>query len=172
MEILWAPWRKPYIEKTTQLLQGCILCEKPRASKDRENLIIFRGRHCFIILNLFPYNNGHLMICPYRHLDSLSALSFDEMAEMMELAKRTEAILRTELSAEGFNLGLNVGKAAGAGIADHIHLHMVPRWMGDTNFMPILGNTKVISEDLDSTYERLFHLFRPPEMDLRSAGGE
>jgi len=158
MKILWAPWRKPYIEKEVQL-DGCILCEKPRNREDRKNLILFRGQYCFILLNLYPYNNGHLMISPYRHVDSLLSLSSEELAEMWRLAQKSEGILRGVMAPEGFNLGMNLGKVAGAGIADHIHLHVVPRWGGDTNFMPVTGETKVISEDVSSTYERLSPLF-------------
>jgi ATP adenylyltransferase len=166
MNILWAPWRRPYIEDATKP-KGCILCQKPNEKEDRRNLLLFRGGHCFILLNLFPYNNGHLMIVPYRHLDSLSCLSPGEMVELLELAQKSEDILRKVLKAEGFNLGINLGKVAGAGIADHIHLHILPRWTGDTNFLPTIGKTKVISEDLDSTYERLFsHFHGLPEADL------
>jgi len=162
MRILWAPWRKPYIESGVET-EGCILCEKPREQEDKKNFILFRGKCCFVLLNLFPYNNGHLMISPYRHVDSLASLSSEEMGEMVELARMSEGILRNALAAEGFNLGMNVGRIAGAGIADHIHLHLVPRWGGDTNFMPVLGQTKVISEDVNSTYERLCPFFQAPE---------
>ena len=166
MRILWAPWRKPYIEKLVRT-EGCILCEKPREQEDKKNFILFRGKSCFVLLNLFPYNNGHLMISPYRHVDSLISLNAEEMAEMLQLARMSEGILRSELAAEGFNLGINVGRIAGAGIADHIHLHLVPRWSGDTNFMPVTGKTKVISEDVNSTYDRLSPCFQAlnPEKD-------
>lgn len=158
MRILWAPWRKPYLEKGAEP-SSCILCQKPKEREDRKNLILYRGEHCFVLLNLFPYNNGHLMIAPYRHLDRLTSLNRHEILEMIELAQGCERALGRALSAEGFNLGMNLGKVAGAGIAGHIHLHMVPRWSGDTNFLPILGETKVISEDIDSTYQRLFPHF-------------
>jgi len=161
MRILWAPWRKLYIEKGVET-KGCILCEKPREQEDRKNFILFRGKCCFVLLNLFPYNNGHLMISPYRHIDTLTSLSSEELEEMVALARMSEGILRNTLAAEGFNLGMNVGRIAGAGIADHIHLHLVPRWGGDTNFMPVMGKTKVISEDVNSTYERLSPFFQAP----------
>jgi ATP adenylyltransferase len=162
MGILWAPWRKIYIEKEIKT-EGCILCAKPRAKEDRKNFILFRGKRCFVLLNLFPYNNGHLMISPYRHVDTLTSLDSEELGEMFELARMSEGILRSALAAEGFNLGMNMGRIAGAGIADHIHLHLVPRWGGDTNFMPVIGKTKVISEDLNSTYERLSRFFQTPQ---------
>ncbi|MDH7498807.1 MAG: HIT domain-containing protein [candidate division NC10 bacterium] len=158
MRILWAPWRKPYLERGAEST-ACILCQKSREREDRKNLILCRGQHCFVLLNLFPYNNGHLMIAPYRHLDRLTSLHRQELLEMAQLAQGSEKILGTALGAEGFNLGMNLGRVAGAGIADHIHLHMVPRWVGDTNFLPVLGETKVISEDIDSTYQRLIPHF-------------
>jgi len=161
VRILWAPWRKPYLEKGVET-RDCILCQKPKENEDRKNLILYRGQYCFILLNLFPYNNGHLMIAPYRHLDCLTSLNNQEVLEMIELAQKSERVLGKALSAEGFNLGMNLGKVAGAGIADHIHLHIVPRWAGDTNFLPILGDTKVISERVDSTFERLSPFFSGP----------
>jgi len=158
MKILWAPWRRPYLEKGVEI-DACILCEKAKEDKDRENLILKRGRYSYVMLNLYPYNTGHLMIAPYRHLDRLTALSEEEVGEMMFLAQMGEEILRKELKPDGLNLGINLGKVAGAGIADHIHLHLVPRWQGDTNFLPVIGDTKVISEHLGATYERLLPHF-------------
>jgi len=134
---------------------GCILCEKPKEGRDSENFILFRGEAVFIIMNIFPYNSGHLLIAPYRHLDTLALLTKEEAAELMAFAQKSEKVLKEALKAEGFNLGINLGKAAGAGIEGHIHLHVVPRWNGDTNFMPILGETKVIPEYLSSTYLKL-----------------
>lgn len=159
MEIIWAPWRQSYIEKGDNKKGPCILCEKHRESDDSKNLVTFRGKHCFILLNLFPYNNGHLMIAPYRHVDSLVALNQTEMTEMIGLAQKSEGILRQALKADGFNLGINIGRAGGAGIVDHIHLHIVPRWVGDTNFLPVVGETKVISEHIETTYQKLILLF-------------
>lgn len=153
METLWAPWRIEYIlgEKG----KGCIFCDKPRESKDRDNLILYRGENNFIIMNAFPYNNGHMMVVPYRHTSSLEGWSSGERQEIMELADLAVAMLRRTMRPDGFNLGINMGQVAGAGIADHIHLHIVPRWNGDTNFMPVLADTRVIPEHLLATYDKL-----------------
>lgn len=153
MLTLWAPWRMEYIAGDKS--SGCILCEKPKEGRDSENFILFRGEAVFIIMNIFPYNSGHLLIAPYRHIDTLALLTKEEAAELMAFAQKSEKVLKETLKAEGFNLGINLGKAAGAGIEGHIHLHVVPRWNGDTNFMPILGETKVIPEYLSSTYLKL-----------------
>ncbi len=134
---------------------GCIFCAKPAESRDRANYILFRGRHNFIILNAFPYTSGHLMIVPYEHVPSIEALDSAVTGEMMELSKRSLAALRKAERPEAFNVGLNIGTAAGAGIADHVHLHIVPRWAGDNNFMPVLGNARLLPEALESTYEKL-----------------
>jgi ATP adenylyltransferase len=153
MEKLWAPWRMEYISQTKP--KGCIFCVKPAENRDKENLIIKRGENCFIILNFYPYNNGHLMIVPYRHLADLSDLTAEEKMEMMDLMGRSADILKKALKAEGINIGMNMGRTAGAGIDDHLHFHMVPRWNGDTNFMPIVGHTKVISQGLFAAYDAL-----------------
>ncbi len=158
MQTLWAPWRMEYIAGSKS--SDCILCEKPKEGKDKENVILFRGKAAFIIMNIYPYNSGHLMIAPYRHVDTLIHLTKEEVTELMTLAQKSERVLKEALKAEGFNLGINLGKAAGAGIEGHIHLHMVPRWNGDTNFMPILGETKVIPEHLNSTYTRLLSHYK------------
>jgi ATP adenylyltransferase len=153
MEYLWAPWRVEYIEKATE--GGCILCEKPRANKDEANLILCRGQHNFIMLNAFPYNPGHLMVAPYRHTANLQDLTDEEAKEHFGFIKKGVALLREVMNPTGFNIGLNLGRIAGAGIAEHIHTHIVPRWQGDTNFMPILAGTKVTSEALAATYQKL-----------------
>jgi ATP adenylyltransferase len=150
MENLWAPWRIEYI--LSKKPPGCIFCDKPRENRDEENLILFRGRHHFIIMNAFPYNNGHMMIVPYRHTASLGDWAFGEQKEFMELADMAVELLKRAMKPDGFNLGVNMGQVAGAGVADHIHLHVVPRWNGDTNFMPVLSDTRVISEHLRATY--------------------
>lgn len=134
---------------------GCIFCTKPREQNDRENYILARGTHCFVILNAYPYNNGHLMVVPYAHVATLEQLDAATCAEMMELTKRCVAVLRRTMTPDGFNIGANIGSAAGAGIADHVHLHVVPRWVGDTNFMPVIGDTRLLPELLRSTYDRL-----------------
>lgn len=153
MERLWAPWRIDYI--LSEKPHGCIFCEKPREGRDDENLILHRGRYHFIIMNAFPYNNGHMMVVPYRHTSSLSGWSTDEQRELMELASLAVDLLTSSMRPDGFNLGINMGKVAGAGVADHIHLHVVPRWNGDTNFMPVLSDTRVISEHIRETFRRL-----------------
>jgi len=134
---------------------GCILCDKPKEDRDEENLILYRGETCFVIMNKFPYNNGHLMVAPYRHTADLAGLSPKEREELMALAGMGVTVLQQVLSAHGFNIGMNLGRVAGAGIDQHLHLHIVPRWSGDTNFMPVLGEVKVISEALEETYRKL-----------------
>jgi ATP adenylyltransferase len=153
MERLWAPWRMAYIEVTAT--PGCIFCAKPQEADDREQLILFRGEHCFVIMNLFPYNNGHLMVAPYRHTADVVGLSAEEQAEMMRLTRYCVGTLKDAFRPDGFNIGMNLGKTAGAGIADHLHMHIVPRWDGDSNFMPVLAETKVLPDALFSTYDKL-----------------
>jgi ATP adenylyltransferase len=153
MESLWAPWRIDYI--LGKKPSGCIFCDKPREDRDEENLILHRGEYNFIILNAFPYNNGHMMVVPYRHTAALSGWQPHEQQEMMEMADMAVELLRKTMRPDGFNLGINMGLVAGAGVADHIHLHIVPRWNGDTNFMPVLSDTRVISEALRATYGKL-----------------
>jgi ATP adenylyltransferase len=140
--------------------EGCLFCEKPRDGADRTNLILSRGPLTYVVMNLFPYSNGHLMIVPYRHCADLAQLSPEESLEIMQSAQRCTQILQDTFRAEGFNIGFNLGKVSGAGIADHIHLHIVPRWMGDTNFMPVLADTKVMPEYLEVGYDKLYPLFQ------------
>lgn len=160
VSILWAPWRMQYI--TGPKSNGCILCEKANepGEQDRKNLILARGSNTYVLMNIYPYNTGHVMIVPYRHVDSLDKLSSEERTEMMNWASNSERILRDAFHAMGFNIGVNVGRVAGAGIDDHVHMHVVPRWNGDTNFMPVLGETKVIPEYLEETYARLLPYYR------------
>ncbi|MDP4157720.1 MAG: HIT domain-containing protein [Bacillota bacterium] len=153
MENLWAPWRIDYI--LGKKSPGCIFCDKPAENNDDENLILYRGEYNFIIMNVFPYNNGHMMVVPYRHTAALAGWSHDEQIELMELADLAMELLKKLMKPDGFNLGINMGLVAGAGVADHIHLHVVPRWNGDTNFMPVLSDTRVISEALRMTYGKL-----------------
>jgi ATP adenylyltransferase len=154
MERLWAPWRIAYIENVNK--EGCIFCDKPKERHDKKNLIIMRGKHVFVMLNAYPYTNGHLMVAPYRHVADVSELSDDEGLDVLRYTRASIALLKRALSPEGFNIGINMGKIAGAGIAEHIHMHIVPRWNGDTNFMPVLVDTRIIPEYLESTYARLF----------------
>lgn len=155
MDRLWAPWRIKYIE--TGNIEGCIFCVKPQESKEKDsaNFIIDRGKHAFVLLNLYPYIGGHTMIAPYKHTGSIEDLSEDEAVEMFALVKKTVEALRLTFEPDGFNVGMNIGEAAGAGFGDHVHIHVVPRWAQDTNFMPVLTDTRVISEAMDETYERL-----------------
>ena len=153
MEHLWAPWRIEYIQRAPD--SGCFLCENPREHNDAENFILYRGQHNFMILNTFPYNPGHLMVAPYRHIANLQDLRDTETEEHFDIIKKGVELLKEAMAPMGFNVGLNLGKVAGAGTAEHIHTHIVPRWQGDTNFMPVLSDTKVLSEALISTYGKL-----------------
>lgn len=134
---------------------GCFLCDKPKEDRDAENFILERGRTCFCLLNLYPYSNGHLMVAPYRHTGNLADLSDEEIAEMMTMAREWVRDLQSAAQPHGFNLGLNMGVAGGAGVADHLHLHLVPRWGGDTNFMSVLGETRVVNQSLGETMREL-----------------
>lgn len=138
---------------------GCIFCLKPKANNDREHLILQRGKHCFVIMNLYPYNNGHLMVVPYRHVSTLQELDSSELSELMELAKLCESVMQKVYQPHGFNLGMNLGKAGGAGIESHLHLHIVPRWNGDSNFMTVIGNTRVVPESFHRAYSNLKEQF-------------
>ncbi|HXX81274.1 MAG TPA: HIT domain-containing protein [Thermodesulfovibrionales bacterium] len=138
---------------------GCIFCEEPKENKDRDNLILSRSTLGFIIMNLFPYNNGHLMVVPYRHVYSITALSGDELIDLMKMVQQSVNCLKEAFRPEGFNIGLNIGKVAGAGIEEHLHFHIIPRWVGDTHFMAVLGEVRVIPEHVLDTYDKLFPLF-------------
>ena len=151
--VLWAPWRLEYILSPKE--PDCIFCVKPSQSDDAANLILARGKHAFAILNRFPYNNGHLMVVPYRHVATLSDLRPAELTEMMLITQAAERVLTESMSAEALNIGMNVGVVAGAGIDEHLHLHVVPRWNGDTNFMPVLSDTKVVPQSLEDAYRQL-----------------
>jgi ATP adenylyltransferase len=154
MDRLWAPWRITYIN-ANQKESGCIFCVKPREDRDAENYVLYRGEFAFILLNLYPYNNGHLMVAPYRHIADLSLLSEEEQAEIMKLTTLACKLLKTACRPDGFNVGANLGQVAGAGIADHLHVHIVPRWNGDTNFMPVISDTKILPQSLADTYAAL-----------------
>ena len=157
MEYIWAPWRLEFIQMEKP--KGCILCDKPKQNKDAENYIIYRGQLNFVMLNAYPYNPGHLMVAPYRHIDSIEGMTDDELHEHFEIVRRSTGILRDVYCPGGFNLGLNLGRVAGVGIADHIHTHIVPRWQGDSNFMPVIAETKVLPEALSLTYQKLLGKF-------------
>jgi len=153
MEQIWAPWRIEYILEAKK--SGCILCQKPREDKDESNFILYRGETNFIILNAFPYNPGHLMVAPYRHAGHLEDLTEEESREHLDLVKLGIKLLTQVINPAGFNIGMNLGKVAGAGIDDHLHTHIVPRWQGDTNFMPVVSNTRVLPEALAANYSKL-----------------
>jgi ATP adenylyltransferase len=155
---VWAPWRMAYIQRSERKV-GCVLCAK-QASDDAANYVLYRGERAYIILNLYPYNNGHLMVVPYEHMASLEDLDAPTLTELMLLTKRSLAALREAMAPDGFNVGVNLGRAAGAGIHDHVHVHIVPRWEGDTNFMPVLGETRVIPQMLGDTYTQLLSAIR------------
>lgn len=144
-----------YIRTKKDKKDGCVFCIKSEEKKDRDNLVLHRGESAFVLMNLYPYNNGHIMICPYDHVEITESLSKDCMTEIMTLADQSMSIFRKSMNAQGFNFGANIGVAGGAGIADHIHFHIVPRWVGDTNFMPIIGQTKVMVDGLLDTYDTL-----------------
>ena len=159
-ERIWAPWRLAYVKGASKdEEEGCIFCAKPAAEDDRANLIVHRGERCFVILNLFPYTNGHLMIAPYDHLSSIADLEPQTTAEMMALAQQAIGILDGVYSPHGYNVGFNQGRVAGAGVEHHIHMHVVPRWGGDTNFMPVLADTRVMPQTLEQSYEALAGAF-------------
>lgn len=158
MEHIWTPWRYTYITNVDRE-PGCVFCTLLANGDDRSNLILHRGKLNFIVLNLYPYTSGHLMVIPYQHEHSLAALDEETTSELMELTKRTQTILQEEYHPDGFNMGLNLGRAAGAGVKEHLHFHVVPRWVGDANFMTSIAETRVLPEDLTQTYERMIKHF-------------
>lgn len=153
MERLWAPWRMSYILNSRQ--PGCFMCDLLQADRDAENMILKRGETGALLLNRYPYNNGHLMAATYRHVSDLAAMNPAERAEMTELAALACTLLRKTHRPDGFNIGINIGAASGAGLVDHVHMHIVPRWEGDTNFMAVLGGVKVIPQPLDELWHQL-----------------
>ena len=155
MNHLWAPWRLKFILSTTEKKNECVFCELPKQANDQQSLILKRGEHCFVILNKFPYNPGHLMVIPYCHTSRLDVLGDDALLEIHREIKNSIGALEASMKPSGFNVGMNLGEAGGAGIRDHLHYHVVPRWNGDSNFMPVLGDTKVIPENLEDSFSRL-----------------
>lgn len=154
MDKLWAPWRTNYIS-TAKKQKGCLFCAAAKSPADKQNLTLFRSKSVFAILNKYPYNNGHLMISPYRHIKDLGSFSRGEILDMFSTLNKMQDILKKALNPDGFNIGINAGCSAGAGIPNHLHMHIVPRWKEDTNFMPVLFETKIISQSLDELYVRL-----------------
>jgi len=153
MKQIWAPWRIEYIQMKKP--EGCILCDKPKQKDDVANYILYRGDKNFVIMNSYPYNPGHLMVAPYRHVAHLEELTDEERHEHFDMVSRSVKLLKEVFNPAGFNIGMNIGKVAGAGIDDHIHTHIVPRWQGDTNFMPVIADVRVIPEALAGTYKKL-----------------
>jgi len=155
MDMLWAPWRVKYIMNLKKKSKGCVFCQIIRQNKDRKNYIIARTRYSFAVLNIYPYNNGHILIIPHRHVNDLSKLSSDEKMDLLSLMESTQKLLDKTLKPKGYNIGLNLGRIAGAGFPGHVHIHVVPRWRGDVNFMPVIAQTKVISQSLSTLYQKL-----------------
>jgi ATP adenylyltransferase len=158
MDHLWSPWRYQYVQ-TARAADGCIFCQKAAEQNDQENFLVHRGQHNFILLNIYPYTTGHLMVAPYAHVDTLEAASQEALQEMMLLTQQAQRHLRETYKPDGFNLGMNLGESAGAGIAGHIHMHLLPRWVGDASFMTTVSETRVLPEDLTVTYRKLSKAF-------------
>jgi ATP adenylyltransferase len=154
MDYLWTPWRYAYVSGIAKT-SGCIFCDLPKLGDDAKARIVHRGLHSYVVLNTYPYTSGHVMIVPFAHLDELSKLQVETAHEMMDLSQRMERVLRQLYTPDGINLGMNIGKAAGAGVAGHIHMHELPRWVADANFMSVVAETRVLPESLERTYERI-----------------
>jgi ATP adenylyltransferase len=157
MKYLWAPWRMDYILREKK--KGCFFCNKLKEKKNKKNLILYQGEYGFVVMNKYPYTNGHLMVVPNRHCLNLEQLDNKELRELFDLLKASTQVLKANLHPHGFNIGMNIGKVGGAG-EDHLHLHIVPRWAGDTNFMPVIGETKIVPEYLEKTYQKLHATFK------------
>lgn len=167
MDYLWSPWRFQYVSSGQG--RGCIFCEMAvrDPARDRERWILYRGSRCLVVLNLYPYTTGHVMIAPYAHVATLAGLDREDLVEIVALTQKVEEALQTTYHPDGFNMGMNLGRSAGAGIADHVHLHFLPRWVGDTNFMTVVSETRVHPEDLAVTYDRLAGFFRDGAASLK-----
>lgn len=160
---MWAPWRMEYV-RAPKKNSGNIFSKKLESGKDEDNMILYRGKHSFVCMNLYPYNNGHLLVVPNEIVDKPEELGEEVLLEIMKVSSQSMKIIREKLNAEGFNFGANIGASAGAGIAEHLHYHIIPRWRGDTNFMPVVGNTKVHVQGLADTYSDLKPLFNNLEL--------
>jgi ATP adenylyltransferase len=160
LDRLWAPWRIGYV--LSEACDGCIFCEKPAADDDCGELILNRSEFSYVLMNAYPYNNGHLLVVPYEHVSGILSLSEEQLFDMMRLTRRAVGAIGEAMHPDGFNVGFNVGRIAGAGIEEHVHLHIVPRWAGDTNFMPVLGDTRVVPQSLRECYELLVRHFEEP----------
>ncbi|OFV95388.1 MAG: HIT family hydrolase [Acidobacteria bacterium RIFCSPLOWO2_02_FULL_60_20] len=158
MDYLWSPWRYRYVTGA-EPTSGCVFCQKVEQNEDEKNLILYRGLNNFVLLNIYPYTSGHLMVAPYRHIAQLAQADDATWSELMMLTRKAEQAIQTAYKPEGINLGMNLGKSAGAGIADHIHMHVLPRWQADSNFISVIGETRVLPEALSDTYRKLKPLF-------------
>lgn len=159
-KILWAPWRIDYILEDKE--GGCLFCQKSKSKDDAKNYVIYRSERSFALLNTFPYNSGHIMVAPYRHTAEFEGLGPEETADLMQCVQKCLQALKKSMEPEGFNLGINLGKSAGAGVVDHLHIHIVPRWQGDTNYMPVIADTTIIPQSLKVVYDLLKKTFSPP----------
>ena len=155
MQRLWAPWRLKYIKKLKDKSKGCVFCKLIKENKDRKNYIFARTKYSYAVLNIYPYNNGHALIVPYKHVSNLAKLDKQQKEDLFSLLESTQRLIDKVLRPNGYNIGLNIGRIAGAGFPGHLHIHLVPRWAGDMNFMPIIGNTKVMSQSLSALFNRL-----------------
>ena len=165
MDYIWTPWRYAYVT-TAEKTPGCVFCDLPKLGDDAKARIVLRAQYCYIVLNTFPYTPGHVMIVPFAHLDELQKLPVEAAHEMMDLSQRMERILRQLYTPDGVNLGMNIGKAAGAGVAGHIHMHALPRWVADSNFVTIVGETRILPEGLELTYQRIKGALESPASTL------
>ena len=162
MDIMYTPWRYDYVSSVDERT-GCIFCEKAAEDNDRENLVVWRAEKCFAILNLYPYSSGHTMVAPYKHTGTIEELDVETLGEMMAVAQRLMKAIRESFGNQGFNIGINIARIAGAGITEHVHMHVVPRWAGDANFMPVCADTRVLPMDLDQVWMRLTEQLRSDE---------
>lgn len=172
MEKLWAPWRVKYITKVIKGPKGCVFCNifKEKKCEDKKNFVIARTKYAYSVLNIYPYNNGHVLIVPNRHVNDFSKLKREERDDLMDLLEVTKVLLDGIMHPDGYNVGINFGKAAGAGFPDHMHIHIVPRWVGDVNFMPVTGHTKVISQSLKSLHDKLLKAYKKVKGNTRTQG--
>jgi ATP adenylyltransferase len=167
MDYLWTPWRYAYITEA-KADPRCVFCDKQKEKDDRTSWLVYRGKHCYVCLNAFPYTSGHVMVIPYEHLDELQKLPEAAAQEMMALCQRTETALHHLYRPDGINLGMNLGAAAGAGVAGHIHMHVLPRWVADANFMTVVGETRILPETLETTWQRMRQEFGPGAKNRKS----
>jgi len=158
MDFIWSPWRYTYVSSAADS-DSCVFCLDDTRADDEERLVLYRGEHSFVIMNLYPYTSGHLMVAPYAHVASITGMEPEQMHELLGLGRRSVEALEATYSPEGFNLGMNLGACAGAGVRDHVHLHVVPRWCGDVNFMTVTGEARVLPEDLHTSFRKLKPLF-------------